>query len=328
MRTWNATAVAHPNIAFIKYWGNRDDGLRLPASGSISMNLAGLETVTSVTFDPQRQNDEFVFDGVPQTGTALERISAQLDRLRHKAGSPWKAHVESRNNFPLGAGIASSASGFAALTVAGAAALELSLSERELSILARRESGSAARSIPAGFVEWYAADTDEESFAESIAPPEYWALMDVIAIFDSRPKRISSAEGNRLARTSPLQAARVADAPRRLDICRRAVLERDFTLLAEIVEEDTRRMHEVMRTSAPALNYLAPATEALMSVIPAWRAGGLPVAYTIDAGPNVHCLCPEESAAEVERRLREIPAVQRVMIARPGGGARILKKTK
>jgi diphosphomevalonate decarboxylase len=319
-----ATALAHPNIALIKYWGNRDDGLRLPASGSISMNLGGLETVTTVAFDPQLRDDEFVFDGVRQTGPALARVSTHLDRLRVKAESARKARVESRNNFPLGAGIASSASGFAALTVAGAAALGLPLSERELSILARRESGSAARSIPGGFVEWYAADTDEESYAESIAPPSHWALMDVIAILDGRPKQTGSAEGNRLARTSPLQTARVADAPRRLDICRRAVLERDFMLLAEIVEQDTRRMHDVMRTSTPALNYLLPATEELMRAIPAWRVGGLPVAYTIDAGPNVHCLCPAESAAEVERRLRENPAVQRILVARPGGGARMI----
>ncbi len=320
-----ATALAHPNIALIKYWGNRDDSLRLPANGSISMNLAGLETVTTVAFDPQLRHDEFVFDGVRQTGTALARVPTHLDRLRQKAGSALKARVESRNNFPLGAGIASSASGFAALTVAGAAALGLPLSERELSILARRESGSAARSIPPGFVEWYAAETDEGSFAESIAPPEHWALMDVIAILDSRPKRTGSAEGNRLARTSPLQAARVADAPRRLDICRRAVLAKDFKLLAEIVEEDTRRMHEVMRTSTPALNYLLPASEELMRMIPGWRAEGLPVAFTIDAGPNVHCLCLEESAVEVERRLRKNPAVQRILVARPGGGARVVQ---
>jgi diphosphomevalonate decarboxylase len=325
MQTRCATAVSCPNIAFIKYWGNRDDALRLPASGSISMNLAGLETITSVTFDPQRREDVFVFDGIPQSGTALARVTAHLDRLRNRAGESWKARVESRNNFPLGAGIASSASGFAALTVAGAAALELTLSERELSIMARRESGSASRSIPAGFVEWYAAETDADSYAESIAPPDHWALTDVIAIIDSNPKKTGSAEGNRLARTSPRQAARVADAPRRLEICRRAVHETDFPALVEIIEEDTLLMHDVMRTSTPALNYLVPATEELMRLIPAWRAQGLPVAFTIDAGPNVHCLCPAESAAEVERRLREIPAVERVLTAQPGGGARVRK---
>jgi diphosphomevalonate decarboxylase len=325
MPTWCATAIACPNIAFIKYWGNRDDALRLPANGSISMNLAGLETITSIAFDPQLGNDEFIFDGVLQSGPALARVTTHLDRLRSKAGSILKARVESRNNFPLGAGIASSASGFAALTVAGAAALGLTLSERELSILARRESGSASRSIPAGYVEWYAAEADPDSYAESIAPPDHWALTDVIAIIDSRPKKTGSAEGNRLARTSPRQAARVADAPRRLAICRRAVREKDFTALAEILEEDTRLMHEVMRTSTPALNYLVPATEKFMRWIPAWRAQGLPVAFTIDAGPNVHCLCPMESAAEVERRLREIPAVERVLVAQPGGGARVVQ---
>jgi diphosphomevalonate decarboxylase len=289
------------------------------------MNLAGLETVTSVVFDPQLREDVFILDGATQSGPAWTRVTAHLDRLRGRAGSSVKARVESRNNFPLGAGIASSASGFAALTAAGAAALGLALSERELTILARRESGSASRSIPGGFVEWYAADADGDSYAETIAPPDHWALADVIAILDSSPKKTGSAEGNRLARTSPLQAARVADAPRRLEICRRAVRERDFPALAGILEEDTRRMHEVMRTSSPALNYLAPATEELMRAIPAWRTEGLPVAYTIDAGPNVHCLCPEESAAEVERRLRDNPAVRRILVARPGGGTRVVQ---
>jgi diphosphomevalonate decarboxylase len=326
MQTRCATAVACPNIAFIKYWGNRDDALRLPANGSISMNLAGLETRTSVEFDPQLADDEFALQGVRQSGVPLSRVSEHLDLLRGKAGVSLKARVESRNNFPLGAGIASSASAFAALAVAAAAAMGLNLSKRELSVLARRGSGSASRSIPDGFAEWYAADEDGLSYAVSIAPPNHWALTDLIAIVDAGPKKVGSAEGNRLARTSPLQAARVADAPRRLDICRRAIREKNFSALAGIVEEDTRLMHAVMRTSTPALDYLARATLDLMRLIPLWRAGGLPVAYTIDAGPNVHCLCPEGSAAEVEQRLRDNPAVRQILRAQPGGGARVLKE--
>jgi diphosphomevalonate decarboxylase len=320
----SATAVAFPNIAFIKYWGNRDDALRLPANGSIAMNLDGLETRTSLELDPRLAEDEFTLQGVRQNGIPLERVSAHLDILRGRAGASCKARVESENNFPLGAGIASSASAFAALTLAAADAMGLNLPQRELSILARRGSGSASRSIPDGFTEWYAADADEGSFAESIAAPDHWALVDWIAILDAGPKKVGSAEGNQLARTSPLQAARVADAPRRLEICRRAIRERDFPALAEILEEDTRLMHEVMRTSTPSLNYWKPATLDLMRSIPEWRAGGLPVAFTIDAGPNVHCLCPEESSSEVERRLRENPAVRQVLRARPGLGARVV----
>ena len=179
-----------------------------------------------------------------------------------------------------------------------------------MSILARRGSGSACRSIPEGFVEWSVANRDEDSFAVSIATPSHWRLVDLIAILDAGPKKVGSAEGNILARTSPLQAARVADTPRRLDLCRRAIRQKDFSALAEIVEEDTRLMHAVMLTSWPALMYWETETLEMMRLIPQWRAGGLSVAYTIDAGPNVHCLCPEESSAEVERSLREIPAVR------------------
>jgi diphosphomevalonate decarboxylase len=232
--------------------------------------------------------------------------------------------VESESNYPAGAGMASSAAGFAALTVAAAAALGLNLSARELSTLARRGSGSASRSIPHGFVEWYAADRDEDSFAESIAPPDYWPLVDVIAVVDAGHKRTGSAEGNRLARTSPYQEARVMDAPRRLLLCRRAVLRRDFPTLAMVLEEETRMMHQVMRSSTPPLDYLADATRELMRIIPQWRAGGLSAAFTLDAGPNVHCICLEESAPEAERRLREHPAVRQILTGRPGLGARVV----
>ena len=237
---------------------------------------------------------------------------------------PEKARVASWNNFPTGTGIASSAAAFAALTVAAAAALGLDLSERELSLLARRGSGSASRSIPAGFVEWYAAETDAGSYAETIAPPSHWALTDLIAVVDAGPKKVGSAEGNRLARTSPRQEGRVADSPRRLEICRRAVHERDFAALAGILEEDAHLMLDVMRTSTPALDYLAPASLELMQSILAWRAEGLPAAYTVDAGPNVHCICLEGAAGSVESRLRRSRGVQQILRARPGGGAKVI----
>jgi diphosphomevalonate decarboxylase len=319
-----ATAVAYANIAFVKYWGNRDDALRLPANNSISMNLEGLETRTAVEFDPDWDRDAFTLQGRPQEGEARRRVSAHLDLFRKKAAVDWKARVASESNFPYGAGIASSASGFAALTFAAAAALRLDLTPRELSVLARRGSGSASRSVPTGFVEWYAADRDGDSFAESIAPPDHWDLVDLIAVVGEGPKAVGSSEGNRLARTSPYQKARVMDAPRRLTICRRAILRREFDNLAMILEEETRMMHQVMRSSSPPLEYLAEPTRELMRIVPKWRAEGLSVAFSVDAGPNVHCICREESAAEVERRLRENPAVRRILSARPGSGARVV----
>ncbi len=319
-----ASAQAHPNIAFIKYWGNHDERLRLPANGSISMNLDGLVTRTTVTFDPAFEADRLILTGQPVRGSGLERVSGFLDLVRGMAGMDARAEVTSENNFPSGAGIASSASAFAALALAAAGAAGLDLSEAGLSRLARRGSGSACRSVPGGFVEWRVGAGDTDSFAVSIAPPEHWELVDCVAIVNARHKQTGSTEGHALAGTSPLQAARVADAPRRLDECRRALLARDFEALAEVVELDSDLMHAVMMTSRPPLHYWLPASMGIMHAVRAWRAEGIPILYTVDAGPNVHALCPRERAGDVERRLRELPGVEQVLVAGAGGPARRL----
>jgi diphosphomevalonate decarboxylase len=324
MSNRTATAFAYSNIALIKYWGDCDPLLRTPANGSISMNLAGLETRTRVTFDPTLPVDRFRLNEVEQTGPALERVAAFLERVRQMAGLNQKANVESHNNFPAGAGLASSASAFAALAVAAAAAAGLSLSERELARLARLGSGSACRSVPGGYVEWLPGCDDESSYAVSIAPPEHWRLVDCVAIISQAHKVTSSTTGHALAPSSPLQSARVADAARRLELCRRAILERDFPALAEIVELDSNLMHAVMMTSTPPLLYWQPATVAVMQAVQAWRADGLEVCYTIDAGPNVHVLCPASAARQVAERLAKIPGVQAVLSAHPGGPARLV----
>ncbi len=318
------TALAHPNIAFIKYWGNRDNALRLPVNGSISMNLDGLFTRTTVSFQPSLPFDELVINGREVTGAGLERVSAVLDLIRSMAGIQERAEVITENNFPSGAGIASSASAFAALALAGSRAAGLTLTEAGLSRLARRGSGSAARSIPGGFVEWQAGTGDEDSFAFSIAAPSHWQLADCIAIVSASHKKTGSTEGHALAPTSPLQAARVADTPRRLDLCRRAILNRDFAVFASIVELDSDMMHAVMMTSSPALHYWQPASLSVMQAVRGWRGEGLSVCYTVDAGANVHVLCPQAEAQEVKKKLLEIPGVSDVLTAGVGGAARIV----
>lgn len=318
----SATAIACSNIAFIKYWGNRDDRLRLPANGSISMNLDGLVTRTRVTFAPELVRDQLILNGQEASGDALRRVSAFLDIVREWSGQRWYARVESENTFPAGAGIASSASAFAALALAASRAAGLELSERELSRLARRGSGSACRSVPGGFVEWQMGQGDEDSFAFSIAPPDHWSLADCIALISTTHKEVGSTQGHALAATSPLQSARLADAPRRLALCRRAILERDFDALAQVVELDSDLMHAVMMTSSPPLLYWQPATVAVMQQVRAWRRQGWPVCYTIDAGPNVHVLCEREISQQVQEHLRQIPGVQGVLVAFPGGRAR------
>lgn len=316
-----ATAQAHPNIAFIKYWGNRDDQLRLPANPSLSMNLGALRTITTVTFLEEEGSDALILNGIPVEGPARDRVETFLHHVRGMAGFCGRAVVESNTDIPSGAGLASSAAAFAALAVAAAGALGLDLSERELSTLARLGSGSACRSVPPGFVEWVAGDRHEDSYAYSIAPPEHWALWDVIAIVSEQHKAVSSSEGHRRAATSPLHAQRVATASERVARCREAIRRRDFEALAEIVEVDAIWMHAVMMTSRPPLFYWEPATITVLQAVRHWREEGLPVAFTLDAGPNVHVLCPVEVADEIARRLRSVPGVQRVLASGPGGGA-------
>jgi diphosphomevalonate decarboxylase len=316
-------ATANPNIAFIKYWGDRDPSVHIPSNGSISMNLEGLYTRTQVTFDPGLADDRLVLNHRVSRGPALSRVSAMLDRVRQMAGVNLCAQVASENNFPTGTGIASSASAFAALALAASRAAGLDLDGGELSRLARTGSGSACRSVPGGYVEWQAGNDDEDSFAFSIAAQDHWHLVDCVTLISKKHKQTSSREGHQSATSSPLQEARVLDAPRRLDICRKAILEGDFEHFAGIVELDCNMMHAVMMSSSPGLFYWEPATLAVMKAVIEWRKGGLPVCYTIDAGPNVHVLCLAPALEQVVQKLREIQGVQEVLVARPGGPARL-----
>lgn len=315
-----ASCIAYSNIALTKYWGNRDNALRLPVTGSISFSLAEAFTTTTVEFGAAFETDQVELDGAPAAGPASARISIHLDLLRTLAGSSLPARVVSRNNFPMGAGIASSASGFAALTCAAAWALGLDPPERELSRLARRGSGSAARSVPGGFVEWHAGD-DVHSFAETIMPSAFWPLHDLVAIVAQGEKTVGSTEGHHLAHSSPLYRARVARVEHDLPVMRRAILTQDFQTLGELAEADALSMHAVMMTSRPSLLYWAPGTIAVMQAVQAWRRSGVACYFTIDAGPNVHVLATEESAPEVAGRLRSLPTVSNLIDCRSGPGA-------
>ncbi len=320
----SATAIAHPNIAFIKYWGNRDSSLRLPENGSISMNLEELSTRTQVTFDPNLPQDIFDLNGHRQSSQASQRVVAHLNLMRGLRGVGTKAYVKSENNFPEGAGIASSASAFAALTVAGIRALGIELVERDLTRLARRGSGSACRSIPAGFVEWYLGSNDVDSYAVSIAQPDHWDLTDHIVIIDEKHKPVGSTEGHELAKTSPLQSARVLDSDKRIERCREAIQNRDFNLLAETIEMDSNMMHAVMMTSTPPLFYWTPVTLEIIRSVLSWRKTGIPVAYTIDAGPNVHVICEYEVEDVVKEKLEKCMGIKEILTAHPGEETRLL----
>lgn len=321
----SATARAYSNIAFIKYWGNVDDALRLPASGSLSMNLAGLHTTTMLRWSAGISDDSLTINDERAQPQALRRASAHLDVIRERLGISHCAEIRSSNNFPMGTGIASSASAFAALTLAATAALGAELSQRELSALARRGSGSAARSIPPGFVEWFAAERHECSYAESIAGQDHWDLVDVIAVVSREHKRVDSTAGHTTAASSVLQPARLRSAEDRLRLAKGAILKRDFEQLAAVVEEDSNLMHAVMMTSRPALFYWQPASLEIMLAVRQWRErDGLRVCYTFDAGPNAHCICARSDAQLVKSRLKAIDGVSEALYSRAGPGAHLV----
>jgi diphosphomevalonate decarboxylase len=320
------TAISCANIAFIKYWGRKDHLLRLPLNSSISMNLDGATTTTTVVFYPALETDQITIEGADAAEKAGQRVSEHLDRVRALARINTYARVVSRNSFPMGAGIASSASAFAALTVAACAAAGLALDERALTILARQGSGSACRSIPAGFVEWHTADTSGGSYAEQIAPPDHWDLCDLIAIVQTGHKKVGSTTGHELVDPSPFAGARLAAAERALPVVREALLARDFVTFGEETEQEAIRMHAVAMTSRPSLLYWSAETVRIMHAVRDWRESGLSVYFTIDAGANVHVLCQGADAAELASRLFQLSGVQGVLTNRPGPGTRLVSE--
>ncbi len=307
------SARACANIALVKYWGKRDSVLNLPAAGSLSLTLAGLVTETSVIFDRDLATDELVLDDKPGDGA---RLTPFLDLVRARAGMSARARVKSRNHFPTASGLASSASGFAALALAATRAAGLELSPRELSILARRGSGSAARSIFGGFVRMHAGTlaSGEDAFAEPIATPFADAVRMVIAVVGGgAPKAHGSRDAmDHVAATSPLYAAWVSLVPGDLTRAEAAIAAADVQALGELAEANALAMHATAIAARPGVIYWQPTTLALLAAVRDLRASGLAAWATMDAGPHVKVLTTAADAAAVARALAAID----------GGGAR------
>lgn len=319
-----ATAIAPANIAFIKYWGNKDDRLRLPDNGSISMNLSNLLTTTTVEFQQELFDDDVVIDG-KQEKNATRRVSKQLDLIRRRANIQLKAKVVSHNNFPSSTGLSSSASGFAALTVAACKAIGLTLSEKELSILARQGSGSAARSIPAGFVEWCSGKTSEQSYAASLYPADYWDIVDIVAIVSREKKETSTTKGHALAHSSPFFSTRLATIDTKIQRLKEFLATRDFSALGELVEDEALELHAIMLTSKPSLLYWLPATIQIMRLVRYWRKEGLEVFFTVNTGQDIHLICEGKNVERVKTLLRTIEEVNNIIVNKPSAGARIIR---
>ncbi len=303
---------AHPNIALIKYWGKAPGPGNVPATPSLSVTLDALTTTTEVE---QADEDAFYLDGRPVDDAKVARCLAEL---RERFDVPPLC-IRSSNDFPTAAGLASSASGFAALITAVDALCGLGMTPGLRSEFARRASASAARSVFGGFV----ALEPPAWQGRPVLDAEAWPLKVVIAVTDTSSKAVSSTDGMRLsAATSPYYDAWVESTRRDFDEALTHLGARDFGALAALAEHSCLKMHGLMLATRPGLLYWNAATVACLQRLRALRDEGAAVFFTVDAGPQVKAVCLPESEPAVVEALAAIPGVKDVLSTGLGQGAR------
>lgn len=337
MNMQRITACSSPNIALIKYWGNRDNALRLPATDSLSMVL-DFPTVEA-TVEPSNTFSVRSYDhhGIEkfQNEASVARLKKHwglakqfLETIDRATGLSQEISLTIHSGIPPAIGIASSAAVFSCLGEAyGALADGTPLTREQVSILGRLGSGSGARNSFGGYV---ALENHGEGIASAygrqIASERDWLLHDIIIVPDQKEKKVGSTEGHALASTSPLFSGRIRQIPRRMQECIGALQTKDFEKLRIISEEDSLDMHRVMQTQTPSLQYLSDATHRVIHDIEALReSDNLNVLYTMDAGPTVHLICTEDSVKTVEA-FAEAQKDCIVFKAKTGSASRIIKK--
>ena len=328
------TVFAGTNIALVKYWGKRDKALNLPAAGSLSLTLADLGSETTVRFAPgaadENGKDAVFLDGSPAPETFANRVRGFLDLIRDRANLRIPALVQTTNSVPTAAGLASSAAGFAALALAASKAAGLDLTHDELSELARRGSGSAARSIVGGFALMSAGSRADgkDAIARPILDPGTWDVRLVVAMTATGAKAIGSSQAMDLtARTSPYYPAWVASVDPDLAEAHAAILDRDLDRLGLVAERSAMRMHASAMAADPHVLYWNPGTLAAIGAVKNLRAGKISAYFTIDAGPHVKVLCAGKDEGLVEQTLMGTPGVLRTLSLSPGPGARIVRES-
>lgn len=328
------TVRAHSNIALIKYWGKRDAALKLPLNGSISLTLDQLYTETRLGYDPSLRRDQLFLNGEPASESMRQRVSGFLDLLRSHFGFQHFAEVHSHNSFPTGAGLASSASAFAALALAATTAQGLQLAPAEVSRWARQGSGSACRSLFGGFVEWRAGERPDgqDSFAQPLEIA--WPVQMLVLVLQQQHKAVGSGDG--MARTvasSPLYPGWLASIEADLADMRASLQAQDFEAVGSLMEHNALKMHASALAARPAVLYWQPETLAILHLIWQLRAEGHACYATLDAGPNVKVLLPPASPAmqqtpatqQTIERLIAHPAVQQHFLCQMGPAAQILE---
>jgi len=331
------TAVGHPNIAFVKYWGKRDPKLNLPNNSSVSMTLDdNFKTTTSVLFsnklgaDQVYINDELQEISGENASEKSKFIKIVLDQMRARAGSKTNALIVSQNSFPSSSGMASSASGAATLVFALSTALNLELKPQDMSIIARQISGSACRSLYGGIVEWEKGSNPDgsDSYAKQVVAQDYWPnLIDMVVIVDPSKKKVSSSEGHALIDTSPLYPNRPAFAEDNVVKIKEAVLKQDFGTMAEVIMRDSNDMHATMLDSWPPVMYLNDTSRAIINAVHELNAknGRNVAAYTFDAGPNAHIITTRDQDPLIRDVLSTIDGIKEVIVSAMGEAPKIVK---
>lgn len=322
-----ATAVSHSNIALVKYWGKGDEKLRLPVNSSVAIALDNLTTTTTVEFLETLQQDEVELVGVGFEEGEVEKVSKHLDRVREMAGIKTRAKVVSNNSFPKAAGMASSASGFSALSVAAASAAGLKLSEKELSILARQGSGSASRSIPGGVSVWHAGISSETSYAERISYPKEWDLRVLLVMAeDTSAKKVGSTEGMALAVTSPYFKTAVSEAEANIERLKVAMKKGDYEAFGKVIEDECFRLHTICMTTTPNILYWRGVTVEVFQKLYKLREQGISAFFTVDAGPHVHVVCQAKDVESVKAALGELSGIKTIIECGIGEGTMVVEE--
>lgn len=318
------TAIAHSNIALVKYWGKGDEKLRLPVNSSAAIALDNLTTTTTVEFREELRADEVELVGEGFELGEVEKVSRHLDRVREMAKIVLKAKVVSKNSFPKAAGMASSASGFAALSVAAVSAVELNLTEKELSILARQGSGSASRSVPGGVSVWHAGTSSETSYAERIDHPKDWDLHVLLVMAeDTSAKKVGSTKGMALATTSPYFKIAVEEAEKNIERLGEAMGKGDWRAFGRVIEDECFRLHMLCMTTTPNILYWRGVTVEVFQKLLKLRGSGVEAFFTVDAGPHVHVVCQGKDVEEVKKSLGELSGIKTIIECGIGEGAKL-----
>ncbi|MGG5330203.1 diphosphomevalonate decarboxylase [Enterococcus sp. AZ163] len=328
MHMYKGHARAYTNIALIKYWGKADQQLILPMNNSLSLTLDAFYTETSVTFSSTFSEDQFYLDNNLQDRETTVKVSRFLDLIREKAQSQLFAKVDSQNFVPTAAGLASSASGLAALAGAASAALGLPLEEKELSRLARRGSGSACRSIYGGFAEWEKGDSDDSSYAVPIPSNGFEEELSMIfVVVNDQQKDVSSRDGmQRTVETSAFYDGWLATVPQDLAKARTAIANKDFQSLGEVTEASALKMHGTTLAAIPPFTYWSAESMRAMALVRQLRNEGLACYFTLDAGPNVKILVQKKNESTVLSKLQEHFSADQLIAAHAGPGIKIMTK--